>query len=159
MLSLEKFIDGQKQLADIFVHPVAFSQNELTHVDTTTDALGASLNKYGKVSLGYMLYLTGKEESEVLNDLKGRIFYNPFENEWQVSEKIFFRQRDRESRPFQEYLTTSQRYVVTGNVGSIGKVMPRRIEFEELNFNFGERWIPTGIYSNMLNTCLKPTFV
>ena len=57
MLSLEKFIDGQKQLADIFVHPVAFSQNELTHVDTTTDALGASLNKYGKGQFGlYALF-------------------------------------------------------------------------------------------------------
>lgn len=24
---------------------------------------------------------------------------------------------------------------------------PRRIEFEELDFNLGERWIPTGIYA------------
>lgn len=156
MLSLEKFIDGQKQLADIFVHPVAFSQNELTHVDTTTDALGASLNKYGKVSLGYMLYLTGKEESEVLNDLKGRIFYNPFENEWQVSEKIFSGNVIEKADRFREYLTTHPNDTWSQEtLEALDKVMPRRIEFEELNFNFGERWMPTGIYSEYAKYLFK----
>ena len=30
---------------------------------------------------------------------------------------------------------------------ALEEARPRRIEFDELDFNFGERWIPTGIYS------------
>lgn len=34
---------------------------------------------------------------------------------------------------------------------------PQRIEFEDLDFNFGERWIPTGVYASYMSTCLKRT--
>ncbi len=34
---------------------------------------------------------------------------------------------------------------------SLKDIFPRRIEFEELDFNLGERWIPTGIYSRFAN--------
>ena len=30
---------------------------------------------------------------------------------------------------------------------ALEEARPRHIEFDELDFNFGERWIPTGIYS------------
>ena len=30
---------------------------------------------------------------------------------------------------------------------ALEEATPRRITFDELDFNFGERWIPTGIYS------------
>jgi hypothetical protein len=30
---------------------------------------------------------------------------------------------------------------------ALEEARPRRIEFEELDFNLGERWIPTGIYA------------
>lgn len=148
MLSLERFIDGQKQLADIFDHPVAFSQNELTHVDTTTEALGASLNKYGKINLDYMLYLTGKQEPEILNDLKGRIFYNPLDNEWQISDKLIAGNVVEKADQFRQYLSTNpQDLKAQEALEALEKATPRWVEFEELDFNFGERWIPTGIYS------------
>ena len=28
---------------------------------------------------------------------------------------------------------------------------PQRIEFEDLDFNFGERWIPTGVYASYMS--------
>jgi hypothetical protein len=36
---------------------------------------------------------------------------------------------------------------------ALEEARPRRIEFEELDFNLGERWIPTGIYARLLRTC------
>lgn len=148
MLSLERFIDGQKQLADIFDHPVAFSQKELEHVDTTGEALGASLNKYGKINLDYMLYLTGKQEPEMLNDLKGRIFYNPLDNEWQISDKLIAGNVVEKAHQFRQYLSTNHQDLKAQEaLEALEKATPRWVEFEELDFNFGERWIPTGIYS------------
>lgn len=148
MLSLERFIDGQKQLADIFDHPVAFSQNELEHVDTTGEALGASLNKFGMINLDYMLYLTGKQEPEIMNDLKGRIFYNPLDNEWQISDKLIAGNVVEKADLFKQYLKTNpQDLKAQEALEALEKATPRWVEFEELDFNFGERWIPTGIYS------------
>ena len=54
ILAIERAEDGRFVKADIFDHPVAFSLNQLTHVDTPEEALSASLNRYGGVNLDYM---------------------------------------------------------------------------------------------------------
>jgi hypothetical protein len=36
---------------------------------------------------------------------------------------------------------------------ALEEARPRRIEFEELDFNLGERWIPTGFMPVLLRTC------
>ena len=54
ILSLERSEEGKFVKADIFEHPVAFAVDAVTHVDTSEEALSASLNKYGGVNLDYM---------------------------------------------------------------------------------------------------------
>ena len=49
ILSLERYIDGKARKADIFERPVAFNPDEITHADDASEALVASLNKYGRV--------------------------------------------------------------------------------------------------------------
>ncbi|WP_195398322.1 N-6 DNA methylase, partial [Bacteroides uniformis] len=88
ILSLERYKDGQALKADIFDHPVAFNKNELTHVDTSDEALSASLNKYGNVNLEYMARLTGKTEDALLDDLKGRVFFNPLIKGYEIADKF-----------------------------------------------------------------------
>ncbi len=50
-LALERGENGQFVKADIFDHPVSFSQNEVTSVEMPLEALAASLNKYGEVNM------------------------------------------------------------------------------------------------------------
>ena len=88
ILSLERYKDGQALKADIFDHPVAFNKNELTHVDTSDEALSASLNKYGEVNLEYMARLTDKTEDALLDDLKGRVFFNPLIKGYEIADKF-----------------------------------------------------------------------
>ena len=65
VLSLERVENGQFIKADIFDHPVAFSLNEVTHVDTPEEALSASLNRYGEVRLDYMESLCDNSSDEL----------------------------------------------------------------------------------------------
>lgn len=51
MLSLERVENGQFVKADIFDHPVSFSLDEVSHVDSPEEALTASLNKFGSYRL------------------------------------------------------------------------------------------------------------
>ena len=77
ILSLERAEDGRFVKADIFERPVSFSVESYANVSSPEEALSASLNKFGTVNLGYMREITDSTEEELLNALKGRIFYNP----------------------------------------------------------------------------------
>ena len=74
ILSLERYIDGKARKADIFERPVAFNPDEITHADDASEALVASLNKYGRVEPHYMASLTGTTVEGILGELKGRIY-------------------------------------------------------------------------------------
>src|SRR5690606_9547315 len=55
---LERVVGGVVHKADIFHRPVSFSTATLA-TDNPEEALAASLNKYGKVDLGYMSEISG----------------------------------------------------------------------------------------------------
>ena len=98
ILSLERYIDGKARKADIFERPVAFNPDEITHADDASEALVASLNKYGRVEPHYMASLTGTTVEGILGELKGRIYYNPETDGYEVADKFIARQCHRESR-------------------------------------------------------------
>ena len=63
--------------ADIFDHPVAFNPAEIEKTDDVHTALAASMNRYADINIEYISELTGASEAEVLEQLKGRIYFNP----------------------------------------------------------------------------------
>ncbi len=151
MLSLERVENGQFIKADIFDHPVAFALNDITHVETPHEALSASLNRYGAVNLDYMESLCDNSRDELVKLLKGRIFFNPLVDNYEIKdrfvagnvgdkmEKIFRWAADNEGN--------ERKPEVEESLAALRDAMPRPITFDELDFNFGERWIPTGIYT------------
>ena len=88
ILSLERYTDGKARKADIFERPVAFNPDEITHADDASEALVASLNKYGRVEPHYMASLTGTTVEGILGELKGRIYYNPETDGYEVADKF-----------------------------------------------------------------------
>ncbi len=76
-LALERGENDRFVKADIFDHPVSFSIDEVTSVDTPMEALTASLNKYGEVNLNYMSSLVDMDEDTLTQNLEGHIYYNP----------------------------------------------------------------------------------
>ena len=171
VLSLERGENGLFVKADIFDHLVSFSQEENVSVETPEDALTASLNKYGGVNMEYMSSLCGNSEAELTEALKGRIYYNPMEDCYEIKDRfiagnvvqkmedIFKWGLDNERNGIRHHMTDA----ANESLAALRDAMPTPILFDELDFNFGERWIPTGIYASYMtylyNTDVKIAYV
>ena len=163
ILSLERAEDGKFVKADIFERPVSFSVENHANVGSPEEALSASLNKFGTVHLDYMREITDSTEEELLNALKGRVFYNPLVTGYEIKDRFIagnvIEKAERieawmENNPESERLSD-----VKQALEALKEAEPQRIAFEDLDFNFGERWIPTGVYaaymSHLFDTDVK----
>ena len=161
-LALERGENGQFVKADIFDHPVAFAVDEVTSFDTPMEALSASLNKYGVVNLEYMGGLVDMEEDKLVESLAGHIYYNPLVSNYEIADrfiagnvvqkaeevKAWIDREEERIRNFPGYDGIEPFIALSKeSLKALEEATPRRITFDELDFNFGERWIPTGIYS------------
>ena len=159
ILSLERGENGLFVKADIFDHPVSFSNEESVSVETPEDALTASLNRYGGVNMEYMCELCGNSEAELTEALKGRIYYNPMENCYEIKDSFIagnvVSKAERVGRWVQENKEGETAHpmlpAAEESLEALQKSIPEPILFDELDFNFGERWIPTGIYSSYMS--------
>ena len=148
LLAVERAENGQFVKADIFDHPVAFALNETTHVDTPEEALAASLNRYGGVKLDYMESLSDNSREELIDELKGRIFYNPLVGGYEIKDRFIAGNVVDKAERIEAWMAGNphgerEKEALT----ALQEAAPRPITFDELDFNLGERWIPTGIYS------------
>jgi N12 class adenine-specific DNA methylase len=171
-LALERGEKGQFIKADIFDHPVSFSQDEVTSVTMPQEALVASLNKYGEVNMEYMADLlgidktagdiVGQYEWDLLEALEGHIYYNPIVEKFEITDRFIAGNVVAKAENIKAWIESQERRIENfpgydgiepyielskDSLKALEEARPRRIEFDELDFNFGERWIPTGIYS------------
>ena len=148
MLSLERVENGQFTKSDIFDHPVSFSLDEVSHVDSTEEALTASLNKFGRIDLPYMTELSDMPEQELTEALKGRIYYNPLIDGYEIADRFIAGNVIEKAERIEEWLKENPDHaIVRESLEALKASIPEPIAFEDLDFNFGERWIPTGVYS------------
>lgn len=148
MLSLERVENGQFTKSDIFDHPVSFSLNEVSHVDSPEEALTASLNKFGRIDLPYMTELSDMPEQELTEALKGRIYYNPLIDGYEIADRFIAGNVIEKAERIEEWLKENPDHaIVRESLEALKASIPEPIAFEDLDFNFGERWIPTGVYS------------
>ena len=161
-LALERGENGRFVKADIFDHPVSFAIDEVTSVDTPMEALSASLNKYGEVNLEYMSGLVDMDKDALTQNLEGHIFYNPLVENYEIKDRFiagnvvakandvraWIEREEERIKSFPGYDGVEPFIALSkDSLKALEEARPRRIEFDELDFNFGERWIPTGIYS------------
>ena len=163
ILSLERAEDGRFVKADIFERPVSFSVESHANVSSPEEALSASLNKFGTVNLGYMREITDSTEEELLNALKGRVFYNPLVTGYEIRDRFIAGNVIEKAERIEAWMggnPESERLPeVKEALEALKEAEPPRIAFEDLDFNFGERWIPTGVYaaymSHLFDTDVK----
>ena len=148
MLSLERVENGQFTKSDIFDHPVSFSLDGGSHVDSPEEALTASLNKFGRIDLPYMTELSDMPEQELTEALKGRIYYNPLIDGYEIADRFIAGNVIEKAERIEEWLKENPDHaIVRESLEALKASIPEPIAFEDLDFNFGERWIPTGVYS------------
>lgn len=148
-LALE-YSDGQRFVkADIFDRPVSFNTRELDHVDNATDALSASLNRSGDVDLDYMSGISGISVDDLKEQLRDRIYYNPLEGGYQVADKFLAGNVVDKYDHFYGWKADTKEHMaeLQHSLAALEGVLPTPIAFEDLDFNFGERWMPTDYFS------------
>lgn len=144
---LERVIGGIIHKADIFSRPVSFSTTTLA-TDNPEEALAASLNKYGNVDLDFMSEISSLPADTLKEALHGRLFYNPLQQEYEIAERWIAGNVVEKADDVRAYLENyPDDTEAKESLTALEEARPKRIEFEELDFNLGERWIPTGIYA------------
>ena len=173
-LALERGENGRFVKADIFDHPVSFAIDEVTSVDTPMEALSASLNKFGAVNLDYMTGLVDMSEENLIQSLEGHIYYNPLVENYEIKDKFIAGNVVQKAEDVKAWIDREEERIkgfpgydgiepyiamAQDSLKALEEATPRKITFDELDFNFGERWIPTGIYSaymsNLYGTDIK----
>lgn len=145
ILALEKAdaTTGEFIRADIFSQPVSIQRARVEQF-TAQEALAASLSKLGRVDTGYMQELTKLPLPQLTRELAGQILYNPLEQQYQTMGALV-------SGNVVEKLEAMQAFA--GDPGAepalsaLREGLPAPISFDELDFNLGERWIPSDIYN------------
>ena len=148
MLFLERSENGRYVKADIFDHPTAFSTTELSIAADPMEALGASLNKYGTVELDYMSsLLPDMEESDIISSLEGRIYFNPETNAYEVADKFISGNVIEKAERIESWLLDHPDHEeAKQSLAALRAATPTPIPFADLDFNLGERWIPSKVY-------------
>lgn len=161
-LALERGENGRFVKADIFDHPVSFAVDELTSVDTPMEALSASLNKFGAVNLDYMTGLVDMSEENLIQSLEGHIYCNPLVENYEIKDRFIAGNVVQKAEDIKAWIDREEERIknfpgydgiepyiamAQDSLKALEEATPRKITFDELDFNFGERWIPTGIYS------------
>ena len=151
ILSLERAENGKFVKADIFERPVSFSVENHANVGTPEEALSASLNKFGTVNLDYMREITDSTAEDLLTALQGRIYYNPLVTGYEIKDRFIAGNVIEKAERIEVWMDNNPENErmpeVKQALEALKDAEPPRIAFEDLDFNFGERWIPTGVYS------------
>ena len=151
MLALERSEGGTMVKADIFDRPVSFSQETTVTAESPEEALSASLNRYGGVNLPYMESLCDMAQVDMLEALKGRVYYNPMAGNYEIADRFIAGNVVVKAKEVEEWVKGHGEHGMMPQareaLEALRENIPEQIPFEELDFNFGERWIPTGVYA------------
>ena len=151
LISLEKEDNKTKQIikTDIFSKRTIKPYKEITNVETSKEALIASINQRGKVDLKYMMKLCNKDYKTIITDLKGLIYHNPdiaknSENEelrgWETADQYLSGDVVRKLELAEIYAKEDAQY--EENVEMLREVQPIRIPASDIEVKLGATWIP-----------------
>lgn len=150
VFTIETLHENKIFKADIMLEPVAFKRADINAKLQPLEALASSLNYYGQVDLDYMCQSTQKKENELIDDLTGEMFYNAITECWEEKGRFLAGNVISKSKDLQTLMAEQTGQVkewTNQAIKALDSVTPELINYEDLEFNFGERWIPCEIYS------------
>ena len=141
MLALERSEGGTMVKADIFDHPVSFSQETTVMAESPEEALSASLNRYGGGNLPYMESLCDMARTDMLEALKGRVYYNPLAEGYEIADRFIAGNVVVKAREVEEWVKGHEGDEMMPQareaLEALHENIPEQIPFEDLDFNFG----------------------
>lgn len=124
--------------ADILTKRTISPQQEI-QTDNSEEALIFSLNTKGFVDIEYIAKLTNKPTENILQDLKGKIFYD---NDLGYVTKDVFLTGDVKTK----YANATDEYAKE----ELRKVIPKDVEAKDIKTEFGQKWIDKKYFAQFL---------
>ena len=158
LLSALEIIGGEgdfERKADIFFKRTIMPHKPVTQVDTASEALAVSIGEKAVIDMEYMKRLTGKEEDEIFNDLKGVIFLNPLYNGNDDNQVKYFMADEYLSGNVREKLATAKKFAEADssfniNIEALEKVQPEDLTASEISVRLGSTWLPVDIVQQFI---------
>jgi adenine-specific DNA methylase len=141
--------------ADMFTKRTIKAHVPITHVDTATEALAASMGEKARVDLSYMSELTGMDEETLKAELAGLIFLNVGGAESQ--DKTYVTADEYLSGDIREKLAwakAAQTAVGDGsldiNVQALEAALPEDLTAAEIAVRLGATWFPEDVVQQFM---------
>ena len=128
-----------KRKADIFTKRTIRKPEPVESVDTASEALALSIGERARVDLQYMASLCGRAEDEIIDELRGVIFLDPENDEWQTSDEYLSGKVREKLRAAQSAAERDPAYQV--NVEYLKRVQPKDLDASEIEVRLGATWI------------------
>lgn len=153
VLALESFENGKKKLADIFTQPVSFLNKKPEELNSY-EALSYVLNQMGNIDLDLMSSLTSMDKKDIIEELEGHVYYNPLIQTYQAKTSFIAGNVIVKAEQIEEYIQNNpdadDLIESQFSLDALRMATPEKIPFADLDFNLGERWIPTKFYDEYI---------
>lgn len=152
VLTIEMIVDGNEVKSDIMREPIAFKKIDQSVVLSPNEALASSLNYYGCVNMDYLTQTTRQDETTIIEALQDEMYYNAASGEWEHKGKFIAGNVIAKSKDIRTAIAEMDEGKMREYAERAAQVLeasfPEPIQYEELDFNLGERWIPTSVYAD-----------
>ena len=146
-----------KRKADMFTKRTIKPHREITSVETASEALALSIGEKARVDLPYMEQLTGKTQTELVQDLQGVIFKVPnCEPVSYVAADEYLSGNVRNKLTVAELAATNAPELAV-NVDALKKVIPKDLSAAEISVRLGATWIPQEDIQRFVMELLTPS--
>ncbi|MEB0221359.1 DEAD/DEAH box helicase family protein [Pseudomonas sp. AB12(2023)] len=126
--------------AAIFSKRVMSPRTQVTKVESAKDALVVSMNETGRIDLSRMVRLSGKPESELIEDLKGLMYRNPLMQRWETADQYLSGNVKDKLSAATAAANLEPRFLE--NVEALRAVQPADIEPVDISVQLGSTWVP-----------------
>lgn len=132
--------------ADIFTKRTIKPYVEVTHVDTSQEALFVSLDMRGYANIGYMAELCGTPNEEVIKELTegGFIYKNPETEKYEEAAEYLSGYVREKLRKAQDAAAENPEY--ERNVAALEKALPPKLGAGDISVRLGASWISISDY-------------
>ena len=139
----------------MFTKRTIYPHQEITHVDTATEALAVSLGERARVDIPFMAEITGKAEEEIISGLQGQIYRVPLKEPpvYQTADEYLSGNVREKLKIAEAAASVDPAYQV--NVSALEAVQPRDLDASEIAVRLGTDWMDPEYIKQFMHETLR----